>query len=527
MTYDICSRGLNLYIWKPDNTLLNKKNMIDNEILMNPNELVQYLKKPAGQFTRADIIKFIEAKGIEMINFRYVAEDGKLKTLNFVISNRQHLENLLSEGERVDGSSLFSFVGAGSSDLYVIPRYRTAFVNPFTEKPALDILCSFYDFEGKPLESAPENILKKAYEQFRKQSGLEIKALGELEYYVKSIEDDLYPMVDQKGYHQTMPFAKFENLRIEALDLCAKAGCRIKYGHSEVGSFTSEGENYEQHEIEFLPTDVEFAVEQMVICKWILRMLAYEQGVEISFAPKITVGKAGSGLHIHMLLEKDGKNIMLENGEISNTARRMIAGILDLSGSLTAFGNTIPTSYLRLVPHQEAPTNICWGDRNRSVLVRVPLGWSGTANMVEHANPQEDTEPLPSGSRQTVEFRAPDGSADLYLLMAGLVIAIQHGLEMDNGLDYANALYVSGNLFTEENKAFREKLELLPASCWESAENLDRQRSFYEKSNVFPPGLIDSIVKRLKSYEDKDLSERLYGKKDELAKLVNKYLHCS
>ncbi len=501
--------------------------MIDNEILMNPNELVQFLKKPAGQFTRADIIRFVEAKGIEMINFRYVAEDGKLKTLNFVMSDRQHLENLLSEGERVDGSSLFSFVGAGSSDLYVIPRYRTAFVNPFTERLALDILCSFYDYEGKPLESAPENILKKAYERFMTKSGLEIKALGELEYYVKSIEDDLYPMIHQKGYHQSIPFAKFEDLRIEALELCAKAGCRIKYGHSEVGSFTSEGENYEQHEIEFLPTDVDFAVEQMVIAKWILRMLGYEHGVEISFAPKITVGNAGSGLHIHMLLEKDGKNIMLDKGEISNTARRMIAGILDLSVSLTAFGNTIPTSYLRLVPHQEAPTNICWGDRNRSVLVRVPLGWSDTGNMVKQANPCEESEADFTGSRQTVEFRAPDGSADLYLLMAGLVTAIKHGLEMENGLEYANSLYVSGNLFTEENKAFREKLQSLPTSCWESAENLDRQRSFYEKDNVFPPGLIDSIVKRLKSFDDKDLSERLYGKKNELAELVNKYLHYS
>lgn len=501
--------------------------MIDNEILMNPNELVQFLKKPAAQFTRADIIRFIEARGIEMVNFRYVAEDGKLKTLNFVLSSRQHLEYLLSEGERVDGSSLFSFVGAGSSDLYVIPRYRTAFINPFTEHPTLDIMCSFYDYKGQPLESAPENILKKAYERFVTKSGLTMKALGELEYYVKSAEDDLYPVFDQQGYHQTMPFAKFEQLRIEALDLCAKAGCRIKYGHSEVGSFTSEGENYEQHEIEFLPTEVDVAVEQMVICKWILRMLGYEHGVEISFAPKITVGKAGNGLHIHMMLEKDGKNIMLEDGEISNTAKRMIAGILDLSASLTAFGNTIPTSYLRLVPHQEAPTNICWGDRNRSVLVRVPLGWTATGNMLLDANPQEKGETDLSGSKQTVEFRAPDGSADLYLLMAGLVTAIGHGLDMDNGLEYANDLYVSGNLFTEENKSFRDKLKLLPASCWESAENLDERRSSYEKDNVFPAGLIDNIINKLKAYEDKDLSERLYGKHDELAELVNEFLHCS
>ncbi len=56
--------------------------MIKNsDILMNPNELVQYLKKPSKNFTRDDIMKFIEAKGITMINFRYVADDGKLKTL--------------------------------------------------------------------------------------------------------------------------------------------------------------------------------------------------------------------------------------------------------------------------------------------------------------------------------------------------------------------------------------------------------------------------------------------------------------
>jgi thioredoxin reductase (NADPH) len=123
----------------------------------------------------------------------------------------------------------------------------------------------------------------------------------------------------------------------------------------------------------------------MAIAKWILRKLASDYEVNLSFAPKITVGKAGSGLHIHMMLEKDGKNMMVENGKLSDAARKMIAGILDLSDALTAFGNTIPTSYLRLVPHQEAPTNICWGDRNRSVLERVPLGWIGSNKMIYDA----------------------------------------------------------------------------------------------------------------------------------------------
>jgi glutamine synthetase len=284
----------------------------NNDIQMNQNELVQFLKKSANDFTREDIIRFVEAKGISMVNFRYAADDGKLKSLNFVPYSRDHLESILTAGERVDGSSLFSFIGSGSSDLYVIPHYRTAFVNPFTETPSLEILCSFYNNDGKPLESAPEYILRKAYTRFRKKTGLRMKAFGELEYYIKSYHDDLYPLVDQKGYHQTAPFAKFEELRIRALGLCARAGCRIKYGHSEVGSFTKDGEDYEQHEIEFLPVEIDEAVNQLLISKWIIRMLGDEYGVEVSFAPKITVGKAGSGMHIHMIeqyrKENDGRD---------------------------------------------------------------------------------------------------------------------------------------------------------------------------------------------------------------------------
>jgi len=127
-------------------------------VSMSPNPLVQYLNKPAYDFTRSDLMRFIEDHHIEMINFRYVGDDGRLKTLNFVINDRSYLDSVLARGERVDGSSLFPFIEAGSSDLYIIPRYRTAFVNPFSQVPTLDILCSYYDKDGNPLASSPEYI---------------------------------------------------------------------------------------------------------------------------------------------------------------------------------------------------------------------------------------------------------------------------------------------------------------------------------------------------------------------------------
>jgi len=499
--------------------------MNDSEILMNPNELVRFLKKPSAEFTKNDIIRFCEAKNIEMVNFRYVADDGRLKTLNFAISSKEYLDTILSAGERVDGSSLFSFIGAGSSDLYVIPRYRTAFVNPFSEVPAIDILCSFYDSEGKPLESSPENVLRKAHNLFKSETGCTFKALAELEYYVISERDDFFPGTDQKGYHSSAPFAKWEDLRKEALICITRAGGMVKYGHAEVGCFMTEDTLYEQHEIEFLPMPVEDAVDQLVIAKWMVRMLGYRYGVDISFAPKITVGKAGSGLHFHLMVEKDGKNLVFENGRISNTSKKMIAGILDAADAITAFGNTIPTSYLRLVPHQEAPTNICWGERNRSVVIRIPLGWVGTEQMVTHANPA-DTSAQPAGlNRQTFEYRVADCSADPYLTVAALVVASLYGLRMKDALQLADKLYVDVNIFSPEYKEKLAALKQLPASCWESAEALEAKRHNFEADGIFPKGMIDSRINNLKSFQDKGLSEKIYGKTEEIRQLVERFIH--
>jgi len=119
-----------------------------NQIALNPNKLVQHLQKPSEDFTKQDIVKFVEDNGIRMINFRYVGGDGRLKTLNFVIQSKAHLDQILSMGERVDGSSLFAYIPSSESDLYVIPRYKTAFVNPFTKIPTIDIMCSYYTIDG-------------------------------------------------------------------------------------------------------------------------------------------------------------------------------------------------------------------------------------------------------------------------------------------------------------------------------------------------------------------------------------------
>ncbi len=499
---------------------------MEKTILLNPNRLVAFLQKPAAEFTKADIISFISAQGIEMVNFMYPAGDGRLKTLNFVINNAEYLETILTCGERVDGSSLFSFIEAGSSDLYVIPRFSTAFLDPFAEIPTLTMLCSFFNKDGQPLESSPEYTLRKASRAFTEKTGFEFQAMGELEYYVIAPDDETFPATDQRGYHESAPYAKFNEFRTQCMQYIAQAGGQIKYGHSEVGNFTIDGMIYEQNEIEFLPVRVEDAADQLMVAKWIIRNLAREYGYDITFAPKITAGKAGSGLHIHMRIMKDGKNVMLENGALSATARKAIAGMMLLAPSITAFGNTNPTSYFRLVPHQEAPTNICWGDRNRSVLVRVPLGWSAGSDMCALANPLEAESKFDTTQKQTVEMRSPDGSADLYQLLSGLAVACRYGLEQENALEIAEKTYVNVNIHKAENADKLNQLEQLPDSCVASAAQLERQRAVYEQYNVFSPAMIDGIIAKLRAFNDSTLRADIGGKQEEMLALVKRFFHC-
>ena len=498
----------------------------NSKVSMCPNEIVRFAGKPANQLTKADIIQFIDERGMEMVNFMYPAHDGRLKTLNFVINSREYLETILTCGERVDGSSLFPFIQAGSSDLYVMPKFKTAFVDPFAKIPTVTMLCSYFDKNGKPLESSPEQILRKACKAFTQKTGMTFQAMGELEYYVITPDTGMFTATDQRGYHESAPFAKTGEFRTECMAYIAQAGGQIKYGHSEVGNFTLGGLTYEQNEIEFLPVDAEDAADQLMVAKWVIRNLGHEYGYNVTFAPKITVGKAGSGMHIHMRLMKDGKNQMLEGGKLSDTAKKAIAGMIELAPSLTAFGNTNPTSYFRLVPHQEAPTNVCWGDCNRSVLIRVPLGWTGGADMSAMANPKEKAADMDTSEKQTVEMRSPDGSANVHLLMAGLAVACRKGMEMPNALEVAERTYVDVNIHQKENADRLGQLKQLPDSCAASADCLESQRHVYEELGVFSPQLIDGMEAHLRAFDDGDLRRKAEADPKLMDSLVRRFFHC-
>jgi glutamine synthetase len=509
------------------------------------NPVSAFLDKSAADFRRADMLKVIAEKDIERITFHYTAIDGKLKELILPVTSPRAAEVILAEGERVDGSSLFKgLVDMGLSDLYVVPLYRTAFLNPF-DGGSLDFVCRYLGRDGAPAPFAPDNILGRACELLRKTSGLEMNALGELEFYLLSDPGpNTYPVQKQSGYHGSAPYLRSGLVLDEIVREISRISGAVKYAHGEVGfvesvhSDTEEirGKRAEQLEVEFLPRPVDEMGDDLIIGRWLIRNIAFRRGCVATFTPKIEEGIAGSGLHFHMELLREGRSVMTgPDGKLSEEARRLVGGVCEYADSLTAFGNTVSSAYLRLVPDQEAPTRICWSDLNRSAMVRVPLGWSGVGDLAGRVNPREQEAFRDGRSRQTVELRSPDGSAMIHLLLAGLVMAADWAFKGNSSLfreygplELADRLYVKGNVFKE--KGLLDKLPILPTSCVESSRILLQKRELYERDGVFPSSVIDYVARLLEKEDDEFMNRKLVDlpaddRLHEIRKIMHKDLH--
>jgi len=483
--------------------------------LTNPLSLL--LDKARESFTREDLVKVIETKNIERVVFHYTALDGKFKELKIPVANRLQAERVLADGERVDGSSLFQgMVDAAVSDLYVVPVYKSAFLNPFDEA-SLDFICRYITREGTLAPFALDTILQKASDLFRRNTGAEFHAMGELEFFLLSEPGSRIYLADkQRGYHEAAPFLKSGLILDEMVRAIAQITESVKYAHSEVGHVESVRSNLEeikdkqaeQLEIEFLPTPVEDMGDFLVLARWLIRNVAYKHGCVATFTPKLEEGVAGNGLHVHMDVVKDGKNLMTgQDGRISEIARKVIGGLCAYADSLTAFGNTVSSAYLRLVPNQEAPTRVCWSDLNRSAMVRVPLGWSNVENLAKRLNQQQKSSLEKSDGRQTVELRSPDGSALVHLLLAGVTMAAEWGLTHAESAEIADRFYVTGNIF--EDQKLLKQLDVLPKSCVESARILVAKRNLYERDGIFPPSIIDYVAAMLKKENDENMNRNL------------------
>ncbi len=475
-----------------------------------PYSIEKLLEKNSNDFTIDDLIKLTIDIDIHLIYFHYFGIDGKIRTLHIPIKNKSQLIHTLRDGERVDGSSLFKgLVLSGKSDLYVVPIYSTAFLDFDVEEiRALHFVCKFFDKDGNMPNFAPDNVLYFLANKLKDLTGFELYAHPELEYYVISEPSRLcYKNMAQSGYQASSPYIENERLLDEMALAISNSLGNLKYAHYEVGiieKIESEypelnGKRAEQMEIELGLSPIERTAYETNLGMWMVRSIARKHNALATFYPKLEAGHAGSGLHFHLALMKDGKNIMTNrDGVLSEDAKLLIGGLLKYGKSLTSFGNSVIGSYMRLVPNQEAPTRVCWSEQNRNAMIRVPLAWANLPALANHINPHKSlTNNNENEIYQTVEIRTPDGSANVALLLAGIAKAVYWAYKnKSEALTLCEKYHYDGTLF--------EQYESIADSCEDSAAALLNEIDLYLSENDFQRAMLERVANSLKNEKDKN-----------------------
>ena len=453
------------------------------------------------------ILDLIAEKGIKMIDFKMVDINGQYR--HVTIPATHFSEKTLTEGIGFDASN-YGYAVVEKSDMVFIPDPATAVIDPFCETPTLSMSGNAMIIaspENRPLAQYPRNIVLAA-EQYMKDSGIAdtMLILPEFEFYLfdnvgwevspnfsgytvdakqsywNSMDEGLGNIVPkQKAYHIAKPFDTSYECRSEMCLLMEEAGISVKYHHPEVAASG-------QFEIEPHLGEMSKMADATMMIKYIIKNTAKKYGKSATLMPKPIFGEAGSGMHVHMLLLKDGEPVFSDdNGysHLSKTAHYFIGGLLKHIASLCAITNPSTNSFKRLVPGFEAPVTVGYATSNRSAVIRIPA-YAKT--------PKE----------RRFELRNPDATCNPYFCYAALLMAGLDGIknEIDpheNGWGpYDMNLY---HLPEEEKK----KLKGLPTSLDEALNALEADHDYLTVGGVFPEELITNFIK---------------GKRAELAELA-------
>jgi glutamine synthetase len=352
------------------------------------------------KLTAREVLALVRKDHIGFAQLWFTDVLGFLKGVTIPIAQ---LPRALEDGMAFDGSSIEGFARIEESDMVAKPDPSTFAILPWEVQGAraCRMFCDVQSPSGAPVAADPRHVLRRVLDRTKKL-GFTCYCGCEMEsFYFKS--DKAPEFIDLSGYFDLTPTAIAERVRHDTIDALEKLGVQVEYSHHEVAQ--------SQHEVDLRYTDALAMADNVVTYRFVARQVAQKNNVHISFMPKPVFGVNGSGMHVHMSLFKNGRNLFFDPRSpmnISDTARHYVAGLLRHASELTAVTNQWVNSYKRLVPGYEAPVYVSWAQMNRSALVRVPAF----------------DKKRPNSAR--VEYRSPDPACNPYLAFAVLIAA---GLE--------------------------------------------------------------------------------------------------
>ncbi|GAB6089969.1 glutamine synthetase family protein [Spirochaeta dissipatitropha] len=416
-----------------------------------------------------------DLEGIDYLDLMMLDIYGSIRS---VTVPKQHISStVLEEGIGFDASN-YGFADVSRSDMVAIPDLSTAFTEQRPDGLILHTLCDVRTMDGEIFDFYPRNVIRNAMKHLQ-ATGIadDAQVLMELEFHVledvayatdfahsyfrlqsaEGIGPDFYDLPRfniHRGYHRHYPDDRYFDLRNQMVNALGSVGIPVKYHHHEVGAA--------QLEIEFDFLSISEAADKVAIAKWIIRNIASENEVFVTFMPKPINKTPGNGLHVHQYLSRNGKAIFSGDGMfgLSEVALAYTAGLLEhsLSGSLLGFTNPSTNSFKRLVPGYEAPVCATFAKASREAAVRIP-GY------------------LKKGEER-IEYRTGDATANTHYMLAAMLLAGLDGVQRK--LDPVAAGYADASLADERR---------FPLDLHSVMEGLRRDNEYL--APCFPQELID------------------------------------
>ncbi len=447
--------------------------------------------------TVKDILTMIKENDIKMVDFKMVDINGQYRHVTIPANNFS--EKTMKNGIGFDASN-YGYAVVEKSDMVFIPDPDTAVIDPFCQIATLSMTGNAMIIdnpENRPLAQYPRNIVLAA-EQYMRDEGIAdtMKILPEFEFYLfndvawevqpnsigmsvdatqahwnSGVEGTGTVVAKQKNYHIAKPFDVSYEARSEMCMLIEDAGISLNYHHPEVGAAG-------QFEIEPELGEMSKMADATMMIKYIIHNVAKKYGMSATFMPKPVMGEAGNGMHVHMLLLKDGKPVFSDDNGYSNLSREahyFMGGLLKHIASLCAITNPSTNSFKRLVPGFEAPVTVGYATSNRSAVIRIPA----------YAKSPE---------LRRFELRNPGATCNPYFCYAAILMAGIDGIK--NKIDpHENGWGpYDMNLFhlSDEEKA---KLKHLPTSLEEALDALEKDHDYLTAGGVFPETLLNNFIK--------------------------------
>jgi len=438
-------------------------------------------------------LKLIQDSEAKWVDLRFT--DTKGKEQHVTMPAKDVDADMFVDGKMFDGSSIAGWKHINESDMILMPDDSASVLDPFTEETTVILRCDIVDPANmQGYERDPRSVARRA-EEYLKSTGIADSAMfgPEPEFFIfdsvkwrTDINSAMYAIYSEEaawvshedfdnantghrpgvkgGYFPVPPVDSLHEIRGAMCNAMEAMGLVIEVHHHEVATAG-------QCEIGVRGNTLVKKADEVQILKYCVHNVAHAYGKTATFMPKPLVGDNGSGMHVHMSLQKDGVNIFAGDGYagLSETALYYIGGVIKHARSLNAFTNPSTNSYKRLVPGFEAPVMLAYSARNRSASIRIP--WVSSAK----------------GRR--MEARFPDPTANPYLAFAALMMAGLDGIQ--------NKIHPGDAMDKDLYDLPKEEALSIPTVCHsleQALDYLERDHAFLTKGGVFTEDMIQAYI---------------------------------